>query len=327
MNYIVLGDAISPPPPPPPPAATRTVFDWPFASNSPWNIPIGDATYANNSDIHRPNNVINTENWTTAICQAVATDPLVAVTNLGNGGDASIRIAPMASTAAGRRGNTDSGRDKHFWCVQPDGRTCHEFWHFNRTGTNTATCEWRRQRDIVTGFGFVGYGCTASDGSNGGGMMREWELILGTRDRFKHAICLALSRESLKATAPRYIWPATNEDTDFSLYAGTIPMGALLAIPKSVNLDGLGLNSHALALAQALQDFGGYITKSAGTDQLTFYAEVGLNAAASAVISSIRSQLGTIAQQLRWVTDNAENSVGGGAPYPSSLYPAPDPVP
>ena len=109
-------------------------------------------------------------------------------------------------------------------------------------------------------------------------------------------------------------------------YKGTIYMGELLAIPKTVDIDSLGLNEDARALAWTFQNYGGYITDAAGSETGGFvvYADAGSE---GTKLKNMRRDLGKIIKVMRIVTNNDKDHVGGGGTYPSGLWPPPDPVP
>ncbi|MBX3024070.1 hypothetical protein KF840_04085 [bacterium] len=99
------------------------------------------------------------------------------------------------------------------------------------------------------------------------GLIRTGEIAGG---RIPHALA-ALAPPRLLAHA--YAWPAAAFDRDAD-YGGTLPMGALLAIPASVDITRLGLSPRGLILARAAQDYGIYLVDRGG-DGLTLLAELG----------------------------------------------------
>ena len=68
------------------------------------------------------------------------------------------------------------------------------------------------------------------------GLIRKGEIADG---RIPHALAMQLPKQLLKREA---VWPAYAFDRD-SGYSGTVPMGALLAIPPSVDMTQLGLST------------------------------------------------------------------------------------
>jgi hypothetical protein len=75
-------------------------------------------------------------------------------------------------------------------------------------------------------------------------------------------------------TALGYVSPATEQDFDSPWsYSGVIPMGSRVVLPTAVDIDTLDLGPAARAIAQALQDYGAYVTDRTGPDTVSFYAE------------------------------------------------------
>jgi hypothetical protein len=73
-----------------------------------------------------------------------------------------------------------------------------------------------------------------------------------------------------------------------------------------VNLSTLGLNADALALATALQLYGGYITARSGN--MAMYVEPGSDATR---VTAMRNQIAAIKAQLRVVTNSSQTTPGG----------------
>jgi len=118
------------------------------------------------------------------------------------------------------------------------------------------------------------------DGSAGGrraslvpnyaGVLRSGELSSG---EIKHALAVGLGPEAL-AKAIRY--PAYTMDRNPFNYAGTVPMGALLAIPPGVNLSGVSFKtSQGRTIAKAAQKYGMYVVDRSGPKGLNIIAETG----------------------------------------------------
>jgi hypothetical protein len=101
-------------------------------------------------------------------------------------------------------------------------------------------------------------------------------------------------------------------------------MGSLLVIPKSVNVDALGLSPANRAVAKALQDYGAYVVDQSGGSTVAFYAEPTTPGAwQNSIVGPGWSagELETIRQQLRVVTNNGPDSVGGGGTRSVPLAP------
>lgn len=134
------------------------------------------------------------------------------------------------------------------------------------------------------------------------GMIRDGEVTSGT---IKHALVCNMSPTILKEQA---LWPAVTWDTNAG-YSGTLPMGALLAIPANVNITSLGLTSQGQVLAKAVQDYGLYVADRGGSGGMTILAD--LNA------TDIRwtgqsNDLQIIRNNLKWVSNNSQSTPGGG---------------
>ena len=87
---------------------------------------------------------------------------------------------------------------------------------------------------------------------------------------------LAISPDALKSPGATWTqnipWPNTNEDYyGPQTYSGNIVAGSTFGIPKSVNLNSLGLSQGGMMLAKALQNYGGIWRDQGGTNQITFY--------------------------------------------------------
>jgi len=99
------------------------------------------------------------------------------------------------------------------------------------------------------------------------GLIRTGELSGG---RIPHALAVQMPPALLTEVA---MWPAYAFDRN-SGYSGTLPMGALLAIPPSVDVRTLGLSPTGLVVARAAQDYGVYAVDRGGGG-VTFLAELG----------------------------------------------------
>jgi hypothetical protein len=275
----------------------------PFSSESPWNAPIPQsATYASNNDprtteirgaggIH-----VNTDRWTMWVWQAKTTDPLVAINvstrNLGYNqndprpreGTVEIRLPanahpdPATYTGLDVWGDTDE-RDAHMTVIDPDGKHAHEFWLVKKNAQTGDIRAVSYARVPLEGLGvnisgpitqqltgnyynpaFLSYGWAATrayGGSNMGGLIRRGEVTEGP---INHAIAIALPPTCLKSGS---VWPATSDDQSPD-YSGEIPMGTRFAIPRTVNLETLGLSAAHLRLGRALQEYGAIVVDKAG---------------------------------------------------------------
>ena len=139
------------------------------------------------------------------------------------------------------------------------------------------------------------------------GLIRTGEIASG---RIPHALAAQLPPKLLKREA---VWPARAFDRD-SGYSGTVPMGALLAIPPDVDIGQLGLSANGRVIARAAQDYGVYVVDRGGSG-MTILAELGdpdLQWSARDGEPAWWKDLQIIRDQLRRVTNNGPTSRGGG---------------
>jgi hypothetical protein len=270
----------------------------PFSAASPWNTSIGSAAAYSSpgspptSEVIDPDltSEINSLEWSHPVYQASATDPVQDV-EADSGEVWHYRIPSYAVPAV--------GDDAHLHVVEPDGHYVYETWRMRRVGSS-----WRagyvRKVDLY-GDGISG-GTRAYGGSAIAGLIRRQEV---EQRSIPHALAIALPRADLR-DGP--VWPASLEDTGAdSTYHGEVPLGTLLAVPPDVDLDAMGLDPDALALARALQDYGGYVVDSSA--QFTLYAEPGTD---EARLDHDRAALDVIRRHLRVVENNSADRVGGG---------------
>jgi hypothetical protein len=142
-------------------------------------------------------------------------------------------------------------------------------------------------RPLVYGD-LYGDGQLGGEGGSGlsalGGTLRLNELVPG--GVINHALQIDLdgALNLYPGTASTcYRWPATKCDGDGPTggYGGTNPqllMGALLALPQSLNLNSLGLQTQpGMILATALQDYGAYVGNDSTRPVDSIVTEVGPN--------------------------------------------------
>jgi hypothetical protein len=289
-----------------PPALTRDPFEWPFDANSPWNTPIGSgATFRPTSGVEtlslldtRIQTWINSDEFSHPIVRSSPSDPLVRV-KYENGGRAPVGAGEVELNIPAQA-QPAPGADAHLHVVAPDGLTAHEFYFFERTPTG-ATAVYYVISDLK-GPGIGEGGTRAYGGSAIGGLIRSWEIETG---RIGHALAIALVGAQLKQGP---VWPATEEDSSApSTYTGTIPIGSLIAIPRTVDVGAMPLTREGMILARALQDYGAYVVDQAFA--LTLYAEPDVPANA---MDAMRKDFQRIRRDLRIVANNGPDAVGGG---------------
>jgi hypothetical protein len=139
------------------------------------------------------------------------------------------------------------------------------------------------------------------------GLIRTGELASG---RIRHALAVQMPRTVLTTVA---VWPAATFDRDAG-YSGTLPMGALLAVPPDVDVTSLGLAPSGLAIARAAQDYGVYVVDRGGGG-INFLAEAGnpeIRWTDATGQPASWHDLKLIGERLKWVHNNATDRPGGG---------------
>lgn len=312
---------------------------WPFASNSPWNTPVGSGAQHSQTGTDVTNVVRNTSTGVTVytgahaipVYRAANSDPLVRVTvtapdSLSPAGVVQIRIPQGAK---GSLPEWDSGTftDSTMIVIEPSGSVAHEFWRMRETSPG----EWEALAytptpldgsgvELVIGLSHTGYQIEGQLGwavartsgvSALGGLIRKGELSSGI---LRHALAVSAPKGSLKTP---WMWPASKSRESYSP-EGPLLLGSLLVLPKSVNIQTLGLNAEELVVAKALQDFGAYIV----TDEPTWgiYCEATVGNEAASLRNEKLAQLWSLMVR---VENNTASAVGGGG---SPLAPVAPPL-
>lgn len=168
--------------------------------------------------------------------------------------------------------------------------------------------------------------------------MRSWEVNGTGHQRMKHVLRAGMDADQLrKPTLPggAWKWPAISADgSAATTYKGEIFVGDLLAIPKPGKPDGIlysdipGLSEDGKALAWTLQNYGVYITDTAGgTPAIRYWAPEDNVAYNVTKINAMKADLQKIHQYLRRVKNNTPTTIGGGGSRPTGLWPLDEPTP
>ena len=263
-----------------------------YSAASPWNTPIPeDATYYGPSDartaqIRKTSVSSGTVVWAVNAQQDYAIPVHQAVPG---GPTKTIRVRDMFGNP--RRFDEDvtipwpagavpaTGSDKHFCILDADGVTSHDMWHcaiqgdgsyisasycrtrLDGTGWNlfpdqlpgTIGPHNRNPAEAVAGFG------AARAVSVGllGGLITQEDVATGV---INHAIGMALPREFIRR-GPR-VYPADMTDGWYdgdSSSNGAIAYSMRFALPKSLNINALGLSPQWVIVFLAVQTHGIYI--------------------------------------------------------------------
>jgi lysophospholipase L1-like esterase len=163
--------------------------------------------------------------------------------------------------------------------LMTDGRTIKQTQPFARcTAGGNGTSKY-----IFPDTDLYGDGIRGAHGGSGmsavGGTIRLGELVPGSVIR--HALKVniyAAKYLSYNATHKGFRWPAVQSDGYAAeVYKGTVEatrMGALLALPPSVDINALGLETEpGRIIARAMQDYGAYIVDDPYWDVVAFITE------------------------------------------------------
>ena len=291
-------------------AGTRDPLDWPFADDSPWNTPLGTSlvfeepsapqTAAITADIPGQPPELRKYN---SVYTTSAADPWVTVSydesNFAPFVDGMIDVRIPVGAVFGPHSMTvmDPLSDESYGIgsVQTVSGGMLQAYKVNNIDLRGP------------GHGVGGYY------QHGGfpsiaGTIRAWEMQALS---IRHAVMLILPTAVLSGTS--MMWPASTVETmpPSEPFAGLVQVGALVAIPANVDLDGLGLISdEGRALAWTLQHFGAYVGGWT-EDAMTFSTEIATD---NASIVRLNADLPAIRSVLRVVTNNSPTTVGGPGP-------------
>lgn len=286
---------------------TRDPLKQPFASDSIWNMPIGrSAVYV---AAHLPTNPGNSSTAKMPGIDAERivlkpTAPLVTVNyssagwsgqNRCSGMGATLLQVPVPSTYV----VPSSSLNNVAAFLLPDQRTIAQAQPFARcTPGGAATAMIKFANVDLHGSGIAG-----AHGGSGlsaiGGSIRLGELRPGNANGPRHALKINVyAKEALyQCLAPStcFRWPASTADSyAVGTYGsnnknsnGAVKMGALLAIPASVAISALGLETEpARQLAWTLQNYGAYIVDDTSVPGFDFNVEDGPDGSKSAEFSA-----------------------------------------
>jgi hypothetical protein len=271
----------------------------PFLSSAFSNISVGsgiltDPNSVKNDTLQLHTPYLNSARWSVPVYEASAANPSYTITDR-NGTTFTFQIPNNAAAAL--------GTDMHMSVTQPDKRTNYEMFGAAKTTTGQWTAKYMVKGDLLS-TGMTA-GARASGVSHLHGIIRAEEVA---KLHIPHSLALGVSNDQLK-TGP--VWPARQQDGDASTaYTGTIPMGTMFVLPRSVNIDSLGLTPAGRALAWTLQNYGTHVLIRAGT--VAFYAEPDAEAQNPAKINDMRAAWTQLRPLMEVVTNNTSTNVAGG---------------
>ena len=288
--------------PAPTPAALtlREAWRWPFAANSPWNLPVGEGLLLDDASAPCSQAVmdpgvdawVNAETWSHPVVRARDSDPLVGVYREG----ALLLELRVPTDAAPSMPAWPEG-DAHLHVVDPEGGAVVELWHARARPDGGWDVDAIAENDL-RGPGIGEGGVRIYSGSALAGLWRSGESKQGAG----HALALSLP---LAALSPRVVWPATDLDTSRTAdMTGVVPVGQHVALSAAVDIRAFS-TSEGRALATALRDYGAYVVDHASGFAL--YAEP----EAESEVEGMRADIDAIRSALRCSTNSTSATPGG----------------
>ncbi|WP_017317893.1 hypothetical protein [Mastigocladopsis repens] len=325
---------------------TRDKLLWPFATTSPWNMPIGSNAKYVDAYIGSKGVGVDTDWFITT----KESDPVVA-TYMPGGWDKDrctgtqpqqqaqwhpeagqpLKVPDDLIIADARQGFTPNNSSAF---LMPDGKTLVSF-------NVTARCKqggplygnWFGEQDIY-GDGIDG-GHGGSGMSSIGGSIRKGELL--NDEPIRHALKIVIWGKWLhynpSSPTPGRRWPARLADGGAAnQYQGPNPalvMGSLLAIPPKVTAESLGLTTKAgKKILAAMQDYGAYVVDDSGWDYnylcLERSAELEYEAVTGRYFNddtALQGDFSKIIAAVKVIDNNGRDSVGGGGTPRAPLAP------
>ncbi len=328
----------------------RDPLKQPFASGSIWNMPIGSgAQYVDAGLPEITASYSNDHEWTPIHypdADLIILKPDAPLTNIylnevgWNGGDRCVVQGGVIHTVPIPTDFVvpNSGHNNGAAFLMPDRRTIVQTQPFTRCTAGGPATSWTTHHPTVD---LYGAGIEGAHGGSGlsaiGGALRVGELRPGDTTGPRHALKINLQTQKelyrCLVDADCHRWPALTSDSGSVGWYGSetnnqnfaMRMGALLAIPASVNLGSLELETQpAQLLAWTLQNYGAYVVDHGGP---SFSVEEGPDGSFSGQFQSdwgfdmearVRDNsawgrdLNRLRQALYVVDNNSPTTIGGG---------------
>lgn len=313
----------------------KDIFLNPFNKNSAHHRPIGSgaqyasATHPTTKDwMKKSVFAVNVGGpWGADLATVSNADPLYTVTGTGfNIGLPTTVRFPAAGFDTNIGYNQYGTTDGVSVIYNRTDNSVHEFFQY-KWNNGSPTAAINRQWDIKG----LGHGTKSGDrlGTSASGVAMLFGLLRGHEintpgRKIEHVLQMVLPRlpgEPIMLSRDIFL-PATNRDASAGQPAnntGSIPYGALMALPPSVNLDSLGLSEPGRRLAEAIRDYGIYVVDGGA----------GAIRADQHVSATVRAQLmkdiSKIYPHIRMVLNNdnvlSSAAAGGGTPRaPNCAY-------
>src|SRR5213080_3549434 len=250
---------------------------WPFSADSIWNLPIGASASYVAAGIAQA-----TARGMTTDSDVLILDPSAPITPVYLNSDAwtgrsrcdiqggVLFEAPISPGFVVVGANSTFTPNHAVAILDADGKTLIQGQPYTHcTADGPVTMWWFQKAEQIDGTGFSG-GHGGSKLSSIGGTIRLGELVPG--GVIRHAMKVSLDGQAnlfFDTSTAGFRWPATVADFCApTCYGGTnaaLRMGALLALPASIDVDGMGLETEpAKIFAHAFQNYGAYVVDNGG---------------------------------------------------------------
>jgi hypothetical protein len=281
---------------------SRNVWDWPFSVESPWNTSVGSrAMYAR----------VSTPGWPPKnLTNAVLIRPIIVA------GGTNARINLLAPEEPPRplrypeSWSPESTPGEIVCAIFPADNLCCEMTEPMRLPSGDIRVRERHSMDVLGhGVGWSWPRPRVIAGSAFAGLIRRGELTFG----IEHALALAINARHINGDNgyDGHRWPGVPVAPELVRQFGTegnLALGALLALPPSVEVSSLGVGTAGpgFEIARALQDYGAYVVQT--TD-----GELKLIAAADAGLPPDIDEIMTrLVPHLQLISNSSSRNIGGG---------------
>ncbi len=312
-------------------SAPKDVFLNPFSKNSAHHRPIGTgAQYASSSHaatrdwLKAGSLAINVGGpWGVDAVRVASSDPVHRVTGKSNGIGlpASVRL-PRGGLITNIQYSSIGSYDGVAVIYDQTSGTAHEMFQYDWNGGRPLASIHKTWNIRGLGHGTASgqrLGTSASGVAMLFGILRGYEINTAGHE-IGHALQIGLPAfpNCKMMLSKQVVLPATARDafaSNAGYNTGNIPYGALMALPRNININSLGLSEPGRRLARALQNYGAYVVDNAGCGGGAIRAD-------QDVKSQIRNQLSgdipKIYKHMRMVLNNSNvlgtAVAGGGQP-------------
>ena len=318
--------------------ACRDPLQQPFAANSIWNTPIGSGARFVPANFKLPANGWGAEENVIIMKPNAPKKPIQIAGHNGWGGDQQARCGTPGGTLHGGKqlpvpdGWTTVFKLRGQWpnasggILDSDGKTIYQSQPLTVCGNGSPVTSYFPKATVdLYGDGIQG-GQGGSAMSSVGGAIRLSEMKAGYR--IPHALKLVIyGVENMSRSNGGYRWPALQADSEYNApcsngnaYCGSntaLRMGALLALPPSVDVNSLGLQAESSKMiARALKEYGGYVVDNSAWSYAHIAVEFGPDGSGVDKLATLggfnSADINKIFSKIEIVDNNTASSIGGG---------------